>query len=284
MAAVDRPVDHRCLAAPLGSAAAGNRRWRCPGLLALVRGLFDGCPVQLLSDLADRAAWFWAGGRIRCGGDPGARHHRLQGRHVLGDPPADRAGDPGRDRRRARSGPASGCGLLALVLHRPVVRHILHRGDRVRAREGCLGGAGLDSDAGNRRRPGGGGAGEPQFDRAGLRLRRDGHQADPAPGTAAPCAQPTCRCVFVDSGGGLARRDLGSRRGRPGAGHYRTAVCSACPRSGSDGRRRLDLVDGSQRGHRREDAAARGTRRRGRDPGLGLAARHLAAVAAQHPA
>ena len=34
-------------------------------------------------------------------------------------------------------------------------------------------------------------------------------------------------------------------------------------------------MDGPQRGDRREDAAARDTRRRGRGPGLGLAARHL---------
>lgn len=93
MEAVDRALDDRPVAASLGPAAAGDRRWRRTCLFALVRGLSDGCPFQLLPDLADRAAWFWTGSRIRCGRELGARHYLLQGGDVLGDSPADRAGD-----------------------------------------------------------------------------------------------------------------------------------------------------------------------------------------------
>ena len=63
------------------------------------------------------------------------------------------------DRRRARPGPASGCGILALVLHRPVARHFLRVGDRTRARKGRLGCTRRDGDARDRRRSGSGRAG-----------------------------------------------------------------------------------------------------------------------------
>jgi len=179
MAAFHRPVGHRRLAAPLGPPAAGDRRCRRPRLFALVLSLSSGCPVQLFCSVAGGTARLWPGRSIRCCDDLGAHNNCIQNRHVLGDPPPDRSRHPGGDRRRARSGSASGGGILALVLHRAIARHILRLRDRVRARQGRLGRARRDGDPGYRRRPGSGRAGEPQFDRAGLRLRRDGHQTDP---------------------------------------------------------------------------------------------------------
>ena len=190
MAAVYRPVDNRRLAAPFRSTAAHYRRCRCARLFALVLGLSDGRPVQLLYRLARRAARLRTGSRLRRGADFGAGNHGLQNCHVLGDPTPDRPGDPSCHRRRARPGPARGCGILALVLHRPVARHFLRVGDRTRARKGRLGCTRRDGDARDRRRAGSGWAGEPQFDRTALRLRRDGHQADPAPGATSPGAEP----------------------------------------------------------------------------------------------
>src|SRR6516165_175140 len=105
MAAVDCPLDDRAVAAPLGPAAIGDRRWRGTGLFEVVLGLPDDWPAQRLLCLAYRAARPRTGNRIRRGADLGDRHNSLQRRHVLGDPPPDRAGDPGRDWWRARPRP-----------------------------------------------------------------------------------------------------------------------------------------------------------------------------------
>src|SRR6516225_2772464 len=129
MAAFHRPVDHRCLAAPFGPPAAGDRRCRRARLFSLVLGLSGGCPVQLFCSVAGRAARLRPGRSIRCRDDLGAHNNCVQNRHVLGDPPPDRPRHPGGDRRRARSGPASGGGFLALVLHRAIARHILRLRD-----------------------------------------------------------------------------------------------------------------------------------------------------------
>jgi len=128
MAAVDRSAVDRAVAAPVGLPAAGDRRCRCTDLLALVLGLSYGSAVQLLYRLGHRKARLRTGSRIRRGADLGARNNGLQSSYVLGDPPADRPGNPGGHRRRARSGPAGGGSLVALGVHRSVGRHLRRAG------------------------------------------------------------------------------------------------------------------------------------------------------------